>query len=143
MMADATLIFMSVWEPINLIFTGLLVVLATYVSHLSATGFYPACMFGKDNYPYNDEDFDETPRKERKDFPKPKPGDRMIFWFVRFYLGRYVSDYWAKPLYSCVVCMGSIHSIAPTLLFLDYRYWPLVCICTVGVNYKMTRNWKG
>ncbi len=46
---------------------------------------------------------------------KPDPTDRELLWFIRWYL-RKAPDYIQKPIFRCVICMGSLHSW-PYLLF--------------------------
>lgn len=134
MMADATLIFMSVWEIIGLIL----------VCSAASYGFYAATQFT------NDETFDDLDSQMQEGYPKPEPKDRMIFWFVRYYLAPIVGPFYSKPIYKCPACMGSLHSILPTYLYMSYMnfywtdmllVWPFVALATCGVNYCISVTW--
>jgi len=103
-------------------------------------GFFAACQFD------GDESFDVSQSYIKKQWPKPTDG--MILWFIRYYLGRYLSKYWSKPVYSCVTCMASIHSIIPTILFCSYFdisliVLPFIILATAGLNYLIqTSLWR-
>lgn len=111
---------------------------------LAATGFYIAAQFE------GDEEFDAASRQVRRGWQKPAAGDKMIFWWVRYYGGRYLDKYWSKPVYSCLPCMGSLHSILPTFLYFWGTFpvwyiailWAFVALGTVGLNYLITQWWK-
>lgn len=111
---------------------------------LAATGFYIAAQFE------GDEEFDLASRQVRRGWQKPQAGDKMIFWWVRYYGGRYLDKYWSKPVYSCLPCMGSLHSVAPTFLYFWGTFpvwyiailWAFVAMGTVGLNYLITQWWK-
>ncbi len=45
-----------------------------------------------------------------------KPTSKMILWWVRYYGQRKLPEWLQAPLYSCLVCMSSLHSI--------YMFWP-------------------
>jgi len=66
-------------------------------------GFYFACQFE------NHEQYDLLSKDQRLNFAEPR--GKMIFWWVRYYWRG--SDFWAKPVFTCVMCMSSFHSILP------------------------------
>lgn len=108
-----------------------------------AIGFYSACEFE------DADDFDKLSKEEKKQF-KVHEDSKMILWWVRYYLGRYVNYFWAKPLYSCPICMASVHSVIPVLLFIlcfgvNLKWfivlWPLVALITAGVNKNISVWW--
>lgn len=41
--------------------------------------------------------------------------DKMLLWFIPFYLRKILPEYIIKPIASCVICMASVHS--------TYVYW--------------------
>lgn len=111
------------------------------VSSLVATGFYVGCQFD------GDEEYDKADIYIKKQWPKPNAEQVMIFWWVRYYGGRVIPYFWTKPLYSCLICMGSFHSIIPTFLFCHFSYtpywiWPFVALATVGLNKHVTEWWS-
>lgn len=109
--------------------------LTILISSLASVGFYAACQFE------GDEAYDMLPMEHKAKWNKPT--DVMILWWVRYYGGRYIPPFWTKPVYSCLTCMGSLHSIAPTLIFSDWYLWPLIALGTAGVNYLIqTLGWK-
>lgn len=118
-------------------------ILLALTCSLISVGFYAACQFD------GDEAYDGLPKEFKKQFSKPEPHDRMILWWVRWYGGRVISKLWTKPLYSCITCMGSVHSLLPTIGFC-YVYglpiliiWPFVALATSGINYLIqTVLWK-
>jgi len=71
-----------------------------------------------------------------------KPDNPMILWWVRYYLARVIPFYWTKPIYSCLPCMGSVHSLYVVVLFGSLWMWPVVAVATVGVNYLITIWWS-
>lgn len=105
-------------------------------------GFYTACSFD------GDEAYDDSSNEFRKSWPKPQG---MLLWWVRYYGGRVLGNFWYKPVYGCLPCMGSLHTIYPTWLYLNYTsfylphdffyIWPVIALGTVGVNYLITRVW--
>lgn len=104
---------------------------------LICVGFYAACGFD------GDEDYDSDPNKSN--WKRPESG--MLLWWVRFYGGRVIPKYWTKPVYSCLTCMGSLHSVIPTLWFCSVSgvtlwIWPLVALGTAGLNYLITILWQ-
>lgn len=115
-------------------------VFIVFISSLIATGFYAACQFD------GDEEYDKADLYIKKQWPKPNAEQVMIFWWVRYYGGRVIPYFWTKPLYSCIICMGSFHSIVPTFLFCHfsdtpYWIWPFVALATVGLNKHVTEWW--
>ena len=122
-------------------FIGLILICSTV-----CVGFYAACQFD------GDEEYDSSPTSMKLQWPRPEPHNVMVFWWVRWYGGRLISRFWTKPIYSCLPCMGSLHSIIPTLLYLKYTHfyptdfwfvWPVIALGTVGVNYLIqTVLWK-
>lgn len=107
----------------------------TLISSAISTGFYTACQFD------GDEDYDKFDNK--KLWPKPTTEQVMILWWVRYYGGRVIPYFWTKPLYSCLPCMGSLHSLIPVLVFTGNIWlWPLVAFSTVGVNKLITIWWS-
>ena len=120
-----------------MIFTLLALVL---ICSAISTGFYAACQFD------GDEAYDEADPFMRKNWPRPNDSQKMIFWWVRYYGGRFLGKYWSKPIYSCLTCMGSFHSIAPVALYCHYYgvsfiIWPFIALATVGVNKLVTVWW--
>ena len=110
-------------------------------SSLMATGFYAACQFD------GDEEFDKADKFIQKQWPKPNGEQAMIFWFVRYYLGKVIPYFWTKPLYSCIICMGSVHSLLPTFIFCHltgttFWIWPMVALATVGLNKHVSVWWS-
>ena len=103
-------------------------------------GFFAACQFE------GDEAFDVSDKWIKKRWTKPT--DVMVLWWVRYYGGRFIPPFWTKPVYACLPCMGSLHSIVPTILFCSFfgiSLWvlPFVILATVGVNYLIqTVLWK-
>lgn len=89
--------------------------------------------------------FDTVSHKRQRRFFKPGASDRMILWWVRYYGGPWLGQFWSKPLYKCLPCMGSVHSILPTLLFCQYYdtsfwvLWPLVALGVSGLNYLISK----
>lgn len=106
------------------------------ISSLISTGFYAACQFEGDSA------YDASDKWVKKQWTKPT--DKMLLWWVRFYGGRVIPQYWTKPIYSCLTCMGSIHSLWPMwVMGQDMTLWPIVAFGTVGVNYLIqTVLWK-
>ena len=107
------------------------------INSLICVGFYVACSFD------GDEDYDLDKNKKAWTTIHGK----MLLWWVRYYGGRVIPEFWTKPLYSCLPCMGSLHSIAPTVLYCygtntNFVIWPLVALATVGLNYLITIVWK-
>lgn len=129
---------MTYLSPLD--FTGLIMICSAI-----CVGFYAACQFD------GDDAYDSLDSDRKSSWPKPTADQVMILWWVRYYGGRYISRYWSKPVYSCLPCMGSIHSIYPTWLYLKYTafympydffyIWPLIALATVGVNFIITRLW--
>lgn len=110
------------------------------ISSLASIGFYAACGFD------GDEAFDQSDNFMRANWPKPTDDQKMIFWWVRYYLGPHLGKYWYKPVYGCLPCMGSLHSIYPTLIYLGFSYefliiWPLIALGTCGINKVITQVW--
>lgn len=71
-----------------------------------------------------------------------KPHNRNVFWWVRYYGGRRLSDFWQKPVYTCTMCMSSFHSILPYFyhqgLSLDTLLeWPFYVMALAGLNYAL------
>jgi hypothetical protein len=111
------------------------VLLCIILSSLVGVGFFAAAQFE------GDEAFDTLDFDLKKEWSKPT--DVMVLWWVRYYGGRYIPPFWTKPVYSCLTCMGSLHSIAPTLIFSEWYLWPLIALGTAGVNYLIqTVGWK-
>lgn len=105
-------------------------------------GFYAACQFE------NADDFDKAPKMIKQSWPVDEDS-KMIFWWVRRYLGVHVNYFYSKPLYSCIICMGSVHSIAPLWLWLMINnlhplwfvvLWPIVALSVAGIN-KLVSVW--
>ena len=103
------------------------------ICSLLCFGMYACCQF---------EEFDSAPKSVKKNWPEP--GWKMIFWFVRYYIGRHITEFQSKPLYSCPPCMGSVYSVIPTIAFLLYSHislywfvliWPVTALCVAGLNY--------
>lgn len=111
--------------------TYLLIVVA---SSACSVGFWVACTF----------DGDETYDMMGEAYPYGKPDNPMIFWWVRWYGRKWLPKMLRKPLYECLPCMGSLHSLYPLLLFAhEYWYlWPVVAFATVGLNYLITIWWN-
>ncbi len=117
-----------------------LVILCSAIS----IGFYASCQFD------GDEDFDKASKLVKKNWPNPEQDSKMIFWWVRYYIGRHISYYYSKPLYSCIICMGSVHSVLPTIGWMwlygiapiyFIALWPFVALATAGVNYNISNWW--
>lgn len=128
---------------LDFILLSLCISFTVIFSSLIAAGFYSACGFGYD------ENFDKAPKLMKKNWPKPGDDDedKMILWWVRFYIGKHITYYLSKPLYSCIICMGSVHSIIPTALFCYLTnttpfIWPIVAFLTVGLNTHISVWWK-
>jgi len=109
-----------------------------------SVGFYASCQFD------GDEEFDKASKLIKKNWPEPEQDSKMIFWWVRYYIGKHISYFHSKPLYSCIICMGSVHSMIPTLLFLFYYdlnlwgwfiLWPFAALATAGLNYNIAKWW--
>ena len=108
------------------------------LSSACSVGFYIATQFE------GSEQFDAMHQLGQQ-YPYDRPEGPMILWWVRWYGSRLLPFYWTKPIYSCLPCMGSVHSLYPTLLFLssDFWYlWPVIALGTVGVNYLITLWWS-
>lgn len=113
------------------------ILLLTIISSAISVGFYTACAFD------GDEEYDAQTRKRKRAFPRPEAHRVMILWWVRFYGGRIIPHFWTKPLYSCLPCMGSFHSLLPVLVFTGNIWlWPFVALATVGVNKLITVWWR-
>lgn len=135
MMDQVSLLFLSIWEIFGLVL----------VCSACVFGFYATCKWEGDHY------FDDLDEETQKNFPKPKKEDRMIFWFVRYYLAPIVGPFYSKPIYRCPACMGSLHSILPTILFFSYLnfpwqeiilVWPFIAFATCGINWLITTTWE-
>lgn len=85
------------------------------INSLICIGFYKACRFSEaDSY-------DAIGLEGRRIWEgMPDKSGRMFLWWVRYYIGKVVSDFWAKPIYSCPPCMASLHTILP---FTGYAIW--------------------
>ena len=64
----------------------------------------------------------------------------MIFEKLKTFLNKYINEFWAKPLYGCLVCMGGIWSLVFLGLMLLFSaevpllmVLPLILI-TIGIN---------
>lgn len=107
----------------------------------ASIGVYAACGFD------GDENFDLQESEVKLMWPKPTDDQKMILWWVRYYGGRYLGKFWYKPVYGCLPCMGGIHSLYPTLVYLNYAdgnfllMWPLIALATIGVNFLVTKIW--
>lgn len=112
--------------------------LLTFLNSLFCTGIYVASQFnGSDS-------FDDDPNLYRQ---APLSDDRMILWWIRYY-GSYFPKYFRKPLYECLPCMASIHSV-PVYIFycliesvpLWYALlaWPVYVVALAGMN-KVVQN---
>jgi hypothetical protein len=106
-----------------------------------SVGFYTATDFD------GAEEYDKADPYIKKQWPRPNEHQVMIFWWVRYYGGRVIPYFWTKPLYSCLPCMGSFHSIAPTVTYCYYSgmpliIWPFVALATVGLNKLITIWWS-
>lgn len=118
---------------------------APFLSAACSVGFYTAAQFD------GDEEYDIQSRKRKRDWPTPGPHQVMILWWVRFYLGRIIPHKWTKPIYSCLPCMGSLHSVYPVVLVMYlaglgaaqfFVIWPVVALATVGINKLITVWWR-
>jgi len=115
------------------------------ICSLICVGVYAATGFE------GDEGFDGLNPEYQRQFPKPEPGNAMVLWWVRYYGGPILGRFWSKPVYSCLPCMGSLHSIIPTYLFIEWWwykvdiqfwvFWPFVALATCGLNYLITVWW--
>lgn len=129
----------------TLIETLVILVASPILSAAQSVGFYTATGFD------GDEEFDAQTIKRKRDWPKPGERQTMILWWVRFYLGRTIPHKWTKPIYQCLPCMGSLHSIPTTLLllwvvgvqwWLGLIMWMMIALFTLGVNKLITVWWR-
>jgi hypothetical protein len=115
------------------------VLLLSLLSAGCVWGFSVACRF--EDY----EEFDEASPALQKNWPKPKLEGAMVLWWVRYYLAPVLGPFWAKPVYKCMICMASLHSILPVLLFGTGSFlitWPFVILFTAGFNAYLTYNFN-
>lgn len=117
-----------------MISTLALFLLTVVASTACSVGFWVACTF----------DGDETYDRMGSMYPHPKPENPMLLWWVRWYGRVTLPRLVRKPLYECLPCMGSVHSLYPLLIFNPQLWylWPVVAIATVGVNYLITIWWN-
>lgn len=55
-------------------------------------------------------------------------GSKNVLWRVKFYGDSLLSEFWQKPIYSCMRCMPSLHGLyvyIPTVLLLGFPLWTL------------------
>lgn len=65
---------------------------------------------------------------------------KEIFWFVKWYGDKWLSEWITKPLYDCPMCMASVHSVALAALFFGFTWNLLLIIPAVcGFNYVLNR----
>lgn len=124
------------------------------INSLICRGFWHSCDFTAA------EQFDElTPRKRRIAHREQQSGiatkhdwinppRKMIFWWLRYYGGQWLPKAITKPLYECLTCMASIHSILPFVAFgVAYGHdmwqwliiWPLYVLALAGLNAISSR----
>ena len=117
--------------------------LTVLTSSLLSVGFYASCQFK------TWELYDEADVEIKQAWPNPD--DKMIFWWIRWYGGRILGDFWYKPVYGCLPCMGSLHSIIPLMIVIQLvginqawflLAWPLVAMTTAGVNCLISIWWS-
>lgn len=117
-------------------------------------GFWHSCDFTAA------EQFDElSPRERRIAHRKTQSGitvshdwinppRKMIFWWLRYYGGQYLPKIITKPLYECVTCMASVHSIIPFTIYgiwadfgvVWWIIWPIYVLALAGINSYITTH---
>lgn len=119
-------------------------ILLLIVCPLVCAGFYAATGFE------GDAQFDKEEPEIQKIWPKPKPEDKMILWFVRYYTAPVLGKFWSKPVYKCLSCMASLHTIIPVTVFVLFNnldllwitaIWPGVALITSGTNLLIEIWW--
>ena len=119
-------------------------ILLLFICPAICVGFYACCDFERA------EQFDKLQPEHQKLFPVPEGEDKTILWFVRYYLGPVLGKFWCKPVYQCLPCMGSLHSILPCAGFILYNelawywlliVWPFIALITSGINYMIQIWW--
>ena len=87
-------------------------ILLAIVNGLMIIGFYEATQYKEENV------ITETGWGK-------KVTEKMALWFIPYYGNKIIPKFWTKPLYSCTVCMSSIHS--------SYVYWGFM-YCANHIN---------
>jgi len=114
------------------------------INSLLCLGFWHACDFS------GAEEFDNYKTNQgRRHYAKERgtPDRVMIFWRLRWYGGQFLPPWTTKPLYRCLTCMASLHSIIPygiaACVYMQdpwlWIYWPLYVLALAGVNSIITR----
>lgn len=66
--------------------------------------------------------------------------DKMILWFIGYYGDKYLPKLLRKPLYDCIPCMASIHSVYVYWLFMDWTLlnlyaYPIYILALSGITF--------
>lgn len=122
----------------RVIFYLITILLTVFGCSLLCVGFYTACEFKGDSQ------FDAVGKELKKVWPKPNAGqDKMLLWWIRYYAGPHLGDFWCKPVYSCLPCMGGLFTIVPTyLVFGQLWIWPIIALATIGLNRLIETWWS-
>lgn len=65
---------------------------------------------------------------------------KMILWRVRKFFSRFVSEWYMKPLFTCVICMASVHGtwfywLCEPFTVESLKWWIPYLIGLAGYNY--------
>lgn len=69
-------------------------------------------------------------------------GFQNLLWRLKFYSLKYLGEYWTRPLFSCAICMASVHTTwLYFVLFDKYSLLQLLLsiLCVAGLN-RIMRN---
>lgn len=114
------------------------------ISSACSIGFMVATRFDKYQV------FDYLNSEDQVGHTPPHKDERMLLWWVRFYLAPWIGQLY-KPLYYCLPCMGSVHSIYPVAAYIFlfsitwwhfFIIWPVVCIAASGLNAFIKFNYN-
>ena len=82
-----------------------------------------------------------TPRFDDKNEYQVKPTDREICWWFRFYVVKWFTPQYQKPLVGCLVCMASVYSTISYSVYCfhyDIHFniiaWAVIAVAVAGLN---------
>lgn len=67
----------------------------------------------------------------------------MLFYKFRLFIDKYISDFWRKPIYSCIRCMAGLYgaiTFFPTTIYLFGWKWELIPVYIFDVGILIFLN---
>lgn len=64
---------------------------------------------------------------------------KMVFWRLNYFCSKYISEWWMKPLFTCPICMASVHSTYVYWIFMPQTFdsliiYPVYVLALAGFN---------